>query len=352
MTKYDVSRRTVINSLSNLALGAAIVPFAFVKGLSRPNKNEIPDSFWAENPCEPLIQFDTVITSDDYANISTVLELVNQSNYENAKRSMGGKFLEYFSGSYNEFSEKRANLQKMIQRSDITFSKSNYYHHVLSSENAKIYAECVARTSNAPISAWVETKTESLIIIGIKAGEIALEYNLSGATPQNPTNDNTLTPASMRHFAFDYTSKKDFSLIITANIKATGATKSTVIIVPKVIKILKKQDRKLLHGKIKCGAGCHGSNTGCQENRDFTFTADPDYYLLESTLRKGDEVLLSGPGIRSYKVDIQKNGASKPITNLTLRPYDVEGNSKDAQGNIEVMYSIQQERIYFVEDKS
>ena len=356
MHKPNLSRRKLLQSVSSLALGVSIAPFVLGQN-SKPldnsstNANEVPGP---QDQCEPLIQFDTVITSDEFASTYTLLELVNESNYESAKKSLDVKIPDYFTGNFKEFQEKRSELKRMIDQSNTTYSKSNYYHHILSGTGAMLYAECLAKNSNKPIAAWVEARTDSVIIIGIRSGLIGdskIEYQISGAVPQNPGPDNILTSGSIKHFSFDYNTKKDFSVIFTGTIKNNGGTQSTVVIVPKTVKLVKKYDRKLLSGKIKCGAGCQNNRYGCEEVRDLTFVADPDFNLVENSLRKGKEVVVGGPGVRNYKVDIRKEDSGRQLKRLTLHPRDVEGNDPHGQGLIEVEYTITQERVYIEEEK-
>jgi hypothetical protein len=82
------------------------------------------------------------------------------------------------------------------------------------------------------------------------------------------------------------------------------------------------------------------------------FTADPEFYLLENTIQKLSETVLSGPGVRNYSVEQKDKSYSGDgqLKEITLHPYNVEGNSPHAQGNIEVEYSIVQERVYLVQE--
>jgi hypothetical protein len=159
------------------------------------------------NDCQQLIQFDTIQTSDEMGNMYSILELVNESNFENAKTNLGAKFAEYFTGNYSQFSEKRSDLRKMFSKNGISFSKSDYYHHVLSKESARIYAECIARTTSKPISAWVEAIMEDEIVIGIKnglSGNSDIVYEIIGENIKAAPKDNKLTSGSVKNILFDY----------------------------------------------------------------------------------------------------------------------------------------------------
>ena len=331
MINKNITRRKLISSVPALVFGVSFAPFLLSRGSSIPvsnTENNNANLLFQNDSCERLIQFDTVTSSEEYASIYTTLEMIDESNYENAKKNLGVKLPEFLSGNYSEFSEKRSQLRKMMDHSNTTFSKSNYYHHVLSAAGAQLYADCIAKNSGRPISAWIEAKMDTIIIIGIKngmPGNSNIEFELSGAIPSTPLKDNSLSSGSIKHLIFTYDKKTDFALIVSGNIKAIGSIQSTVIVVPKVVKIVKKNERRKLTGKIKCGAGCQSKNSGCQEVRDFVFTADPDFYLLDSTLQKGAETIVGGPGVRNYSIEIKKEGtgsslmmASSPLRNWSL----------------------------------
>jgi hypothetical protein len=303
------------------------------------------------NECEKLIQFNTTAINRDFATQFSVLKFVNQDNYELLKQKYEASIPGYFSGSYDDFKQKRNQLTQLFIAAGFTSLQESYYHHGLSPEGAKAYSECVAKTTNEPIAAWIEAITESNVVVGVRCGlggDVTAHLSITGTNqPQN--SPEPLKANSQDALVFDYDPRKDFTIAIKCTIEESGATSFRVISLPKTRRFEIQKERKEITGNMICGAGCQGNSTGCYMYTDVMLAADPDFYLLPETLIETSRRVIGGPGIKTVQFSWVEDKIGEKVRRLIGHPYAVEGSSGHTQGIVEITWRVIAEREYLVE---
>lgn len=299
--------------------------------------------------CENLIQFNVEALNRNKATMFAALKFVNQENYAQMKERYSATVPGYFDGDYENFKKERNKLTQLFIAAGYTSLQESYYRHSLSPEGAKAYAECVARTAQKPIAAWIEKVTDDFVAVGVRCGlggSVNVKYEVYGATPKNAPS--ILKAGGSEVLLFDYNPKQPFIVAINATVQESGAQDSVVVDLPKVRNFEIRKEQKEVSGQMMAGAGCQGNTAGCQIYRDVILVADQDYYLLPNTLRVVREESF-GSGLMRYSVSWVQDANEGPVRRMVGHPYGFEGNSGDTQGIGYITWAVTAEREYIVE---
>ena len=282
--------------------------------------------------------------------LETALQFINQENYETTKSQYGASIPEYFSGNYETFKQKRNELTKLFVAAGYSNVQRDSYRRTLSPESAKAYAMCMAETSRKPIAAWISEYSDDKIIINVRSGRDGekIKYEVLGETPINKPS--ILPPQGTEALIFKYDPSKDFMIAINAVGELTPLADTTVVQLPRARHFEIRKEQKELSASFTCGAGCQRRTDGCQISTDAIFVADQDYYLLYDTRKIVRQDVIGGPGLQHFDVDwiIGSEPGEKP-RRIIAHPFNINGNSGDTQGIVQVACSIIAEREYVVE---
>lgn len=302
--------------------------------------------------CNDLIQFDTVESSNSLVNFYSFLSFVNEQNYENAKNNISGSYLDYFSGSYENFLEKKKNLTKLFQQIGYTDIQNNYRHHILSPVGAKAYAECIRENSKKQLSVWIESITSDRIAIGIKNG---LGGNsIIDVTVENDSIEKKIElPSNSEDFViFNYDSKFDVMIKVRSVERNINSVLSEIITVPKVRNFKEYYEDKELVGYIEIGAGGYDSYEKNSYCRDFIFVADTDFILLPETLKQSERKVLGQHSIRSFNPIVEEIDQHVEVKQLKISANSITGSHKHTQSQERVYYSIIERRKFITEENN
>lgn len=239
--------------------------------------------------CENLLQFDVTSITSDYASRFAALRVVNQENYEQMKQKLAASIPGYFDGDYQSFSQKRSRLNQLFAESGATEIHRNYFTRSLSAEGARAYAECVARTSEKPLAAWIEAATDSHVVVGLRTavtGDADVSYSTVGPTPINGATG-TLTGGSQTAIMFTYNPATDFVVAFNATISQTGGQHMVVVELPKRRRFERRTRTNEVAGFAVAGAGGHGSTVANPMWEDLDLVAPAGHYFLPET--RGDD---------------------------------------------------------------
>lgn len=309
------------------------------------------------NNCKDLIQFDTFKASTSLTDVFSVLNFIEKENYDSAKTnaSLQALGLEgYLAGDFENFNEKKSKLRELFSSIGYRNLESYYYHHVLNSEGAKAYAECLRINSNNPLSIWIDEILENEIIVGVKngmGGNATVEYEVVNDKPlyNQPAQ---LLSGSEDLLVFNYDANADFMVIIKGKEILTNQSVSCRVSVPKKRNFEIRHERKEISGHVRVGAGGYGSIYNNQYMRSFTFTADPGFYLLPDTLRQYDDEKEMGPGVMTYNIHTETDVINGEVKRLNVYADGISGASRDTMSIIKIPFSIIQEDQYLVEVKN
>lgn len=299
--------------------------------------------------CEDLIQFDIEAVTSSISNKYSMLQFINQQNYEQMKLNYSANFPEYFSGDYNQFKQQRNELTKLFIAAGYSNVQTSAYRRTMSATSAAAYAKCLAENSHKPISAWVEEYSEDKIFINIRNGlREDVSYQVLGETPTKA--NGVLTGGGTQALQFNYDPNQSFLVAINAVGKESGIQDTTIVELEKIRRFEVRKTQKELTATFTCGAGGYGNPTKNGMSSDAVFVADQDYYLLYDTRKVIHSEVLGGPGLLKYELDWITEGdpAARP-RRIIAHPRDMVGNSADTQGIIIVTCSIIAEREYLVE---
>lgn len=301
--------------------------------------------------CAPLMAYNTTVLTNNVAAQYSILQFVNQQNYEEMKRNAGAVIPGYFSGKYSEFQAKRSHLQSMLSATGAFREERGFYQHALSADGAAAFGKCVAERGNLPLSAWIENKEPTPIVVMVRnglAGASSIVYTVTGASPTNRYGP--LTANSTHSLLFDRDVRKPFVAVINGTDQATGATYSRAVELP----VLREFRRMTVHEDqvvaVRCAAGCGGSTTGCLLRTNGTMTASPGFSFERDTLQRISDKTLSEPGAFNVKVDcVDKVRSDGSIGALECQVESCEGHSGHTQGTQEVRFRARTVREYIRE---
>ncbi len=219
--------------------------------------------------------------SVDYAFEYSLLKTITSLNYEEHKKNgnAGAQILDIpATASYDQFDSARSDFFSKYDMNARQQIKANYTFNGLTDVGFQAYAECLRQTSNSPLSAWVEKSNKSLIVIKVKSylpNGFTANLEVSGATPIN-----AVVPfegTGEQELVFNRPANDDF--LVALQLKTSGNTPyvgTTVeLAMPLNLKLIR--DEEVVHAAAHCGAGCHGSTTGCQNVEDVTLTPKAGY---------------------------------------------------------------------------
>lgn len=301
--------------------------------------------------CEQLIQFDVEAVTSSLTNRYTMLQYINQQNYETLKTQYSANFPEYFSGSYDQFKQQRNELTKLFIAAGYTDIQTSSYRRTLSAEGAAAYARCLAEHSNKLVAAWVEGTTNSKILIAMHNGRKEdIRYTVVGAKPSTPDTVQELGGGGTKVLEFPYNPNEPFLIAFNAVGADSDEMGSTIVELERERHFEIRKAQKELIATFTCGAGGDDSRDKNRMSSDAFFVADQDYYLLYNSCKVVRVDILGGPGLASYEVDwiADTDGNAKPRRIIT-HPFNMLGNDNHTQGIILVTCSVIAEREYLVE---
>ncbi|MEO8389840.1 MAG: hypothetical protein ABI893_07935 [Polaromonas sp.] len=295
--------------------------------------------------CERLMAFDTTVVQNNIAARYSVLSLINQQNYESVKQSGSAAVPGYFDGSYDEFRQKRSQLESLFAASGGFSVEQGFYRHALSPAGAQAYAECVARQGNKPIAAWIANKdSESVLAVTVKSGvtgNAMVVFTVDGtAKPMNPPVP--LSAGSSQTLLFARDPSKAFLVVVNATNQATQATDSAFVELPRIRNFQIASEEQTVKTVVMCAAGCQGNTAGCRIVESGKVVAPSGYNLERNTLREESRRTRFGPG--SKNLDIKWVDAFRPDGSLQTIEGQVqscEGNSPHTQGATEITFQAQ-----------
>jgi hypothetical protein len=302
--------------------------------------------------CEDTLVFDTESVKGDITNTFSMLQFVNQNNYETMRTTYMADVPEYFSGSYDEFKQKRNALTQLFAVSGYSNFKNATFRRTLSANAAQAYPACMASASNKPIIAWIESFTDELIVVTVRSGlkgNAKLHYRVVGQHPiESPT---VLAAGAEETLMFTFDKSKDFLIALNAVDPTTGASDTTVIQMDRQRRFELQRETKEITVDFWCAAGGRGQTYGSLDWIDGTFIADKDFYLLYETRRVLDAVTVPGtPGIQHYEIDwVKADTEQGKLRRLIAHPTKVNGNNPDTQGKIIITCAITAERQFLKE---
>ena len=299
--------------------------------------------------CEDLIQFDIEAVTSSITNKYSMLQFINQQNYEQMKLDYSANFPEYFSGDYNQFKQQRNELTKLFIAAGYSNVQTSSYRRTMSAASAAAYAKCLAENSHKPISAWVEKYSEDKIFINIRNGlKESIKYDVLGQP--HPETEGVLTGFGVKALEFNYDPARNFLVAINATGVDSDIQDTAIVELEKVRNFEVRKAQKEITVTFTCGAGGYGSPERNRMSSDAVFVADEDYYLLYHTRKVVRIDILGGPGLLSYDLQWLTEGDPTPrLRRIIAHPSNMVGNSKDQQGIILVTCSIIAEREYLVE---
>lgn len=305
------------------------------------------------SPCDNLIQFDTQHVSNSLASMYSALQFVTMENYEQMKKDMSASVPGYFDGTYNEFKMKRNKLTSLFHQAGFTSLQQDYYRHTLSQAGAEAYARCVAEQSNKPLSAWIGARSEETLAVMVRCGlpgAVTMKVSVVGAQPLGGQTDYEVPGSGVITILFQHNQKKSFLIGLNASIGAPlNISAADTIFLPAIREFEIRTESKRIQSALQAGAGCQGNSAGCQISRELSFVADEGFSLDKSSIQRVSERVVFGPGIRAYEVQWIYDEADGVVRRAIGRPYNIDGNSGNTQGCLEVTYSIAQTREYVVE---
>jgi len=301
--------------------------------------------------CENLLQFDVTSISSDYASQFAALRVVSQQNYEQMKHKLAASVPGYFDGDYQSFSLKRSKLNQLFAETGSTEIHRSYFTRSLSPEGARAYAECIARSSEKPVAAWVEAATDSHIVIGLKTavtGDADVSYTTVGPTPINGATG-TLKGGGQAALMFTYNPAMDFVVAFNATIAQTGGQHMVVVELPKRRRFERRTRHAEVAGFAVAGAGGHGNTAANPMWEDLDLVAPAGHYFLPETRRVVRTEVVGGPGLSQYQIEWRETkDAEGQVVKLTAHPVGMNGGS-NTQGIIRIHITATAEQPYLQE---
>ncbi|NYG33501.1 hypothetical protein [Sphaerotilus montanus] len=286
--------------------------------------------------------FDTTVIQSNVAAKYSILSLINQQNYESVKQSGSATILGYFEGGFDEFKQKRSQLESLLFASGSFSLDQGFYRHALSSVGAQAYAECIARQGNKPIAAWIANKSaDGIIAVTVKSGvtgNATVVYTVDGsAKPMNQPAP--LSAGSSQTLLFARDPSKAFLIAVNAINQATQATDSAVIELPRMRNFEVASEEKIISTSLMCAAGCQGNTAGCRIMEPGKIVAPTGYAIDRNTLREVGRRTRFGPGSKNIYINwVDAFGSDGGIQSIDGQIQSCEGNSPHTQGATELTF--------------
>lgn len=296
--------------------------------------------------CSAALQFDSIIVEQNYLAKLSILNIVTSSNYEEAKKNYSASIPGYFSGTFDDFQKKRADLTQTISIDSSISSQSNFYQRVLSPAGAKAYSDCIAAVTREPLRAYISSGQRSefvaVTVVSGGTGKSAIKLNI--ITPdyiQNLTVPEILSPGSSQTLLFKSPITRAFLVIINGEDTASGTSYSpTTIEMPPYIEYRSVDIYKDVTAMGVCGAGGGGNTSGSPLRQSAYFSAPPGYKLMPETLvlRERRATGLDNAGDPSWAW-IKQPDNDRPIT-MRGDPSLCDGVSPHTQSRVEYHFNI------------
>lgn len=291
--------------------------------------------------CEAALQFDSTVIEQNYLGKLSIMNVINQSNFEEAKKNYGAKIPGYFDGTFSDFSQKRSEFSQSLNIDQSVKSDTTYVQRVLSPAGAKAFAECVAKTTGEPLVAWISSGQRSPnVAVAIRNGRagngsVKVSFDMPGHITAS-TDQLELSNGSTRTVIFQSPLEKPFLVVINADDSANSASYSVPPLeMPPYVQMVSKREYQAVRGTAICGAGGFGNTAGNYSPTDGYLNALSGYRLLPETLSIVSRKVIGGPGLSGDPVFIWTNkptGASNP-TAMVGHPTQCNGNSPHTQGH-------------------
>jgi len=219
--------------------------------------------------------------STDYAFEYSLLKTITSSNYEEHKKNgnAGAQILDIpATASYDQFDSARSYFFSMYDENVRQQIKANYTFNGLTDVGYQAYAECLRQTSNSPLSAWVEKSNKSLIVVKVKSylpNGYTANLEVNGATPINAVAP--FQGTGEQEIVFNRPTDDDFLVALQLKTNGSAPYVGTTVELAKPLNLRKVTDQEVVHAAAHCGAGCHGSTTGCQNVEDVNLSPKAGY---------------------------------------------------------------------------
>lgn len=299
-----------------------------------------PSPAWAAS-CEAALQFDTVSLQQNYLAKLALLNQVTRSNYEETKQSFAASVPGYFTGSFDDFAEKRNEFQQSLSIDQTVQFDSNYVQRVLSPAGAKAFSDCVVAQTNPALAAYISSGQRSPIVA------VTIRRNAPGNTPIKVSvsapdyikvlsGEFDLTAASAKTVFLQAPLDKPFIAVVNASDAVTGADYTVAPLeMPPYVQILARREFATVTGTAVCGAGGHGSTAANYHPTDVYLNAQTGYRIQPDTLRITARRVVGGPGLSRDPVFVWERrpaGSSEPVA-MVGHPTQCDGASGHTQGH-------------------
>lgn len=314
----------------------------------------------AARECAGLLQFDTTVLNTNMAAQASVLNMVNQSNYAEMKKSAGASVPGYFDGSYEEFEMKRSHFYSLFQSSLSVVTSSQFYRHALSEVGAKAYAQCLSTTSGAVIDLAAEGDLKTGQTIGVTLfsgarGNSKITYEFGGATPLGGAATGELQTGQSRTFIFRRDPKTEFALVVNARNTSTEEQKGLFFQIPAYKEYVRTKHRNS-DDRIApvCGAGGHNDFYGNQDVRNVSSLAadgwsyNPNGYVLENRQIIGGPGIAGDPELLSVAWPVEKDASGNNFK-ITSNISRCRGAHQHTQGHTRFTYRLTREKDQIIE---
>jgi hypothetical protein len=291
--------------------------------------------------CEAALQFDTVSLQQNYLAKLALLNVVNQSNYEETKQNLGASVPGYFTGSFDDFAKKRNDFQQTLSIDQTAQFDSNYYQRVLSPTGAKAFADCMAHKTGAPLVAYIATgQRSSTVAITIRSNAPGTnKIKVSLAAPDYIkilSGDFELAAASAKTVFVQAPLDKPFLVAVNATDGSNGADYTVPPLeMPPYVQVVSNREFASVTGTAVCGAGGFGSTAANYQPTDVYMNAPTGYRMLPDTLRITARRVVGGPGLSRDPIFVwtkQPSGSAEPVV-MIGHPTQCDGVSGHTQGH-------------------
>lgn len=291
--------------------------------------------------CEAALQFDTVSLQQNYLAKLALLNVVNQSNYEETKQNFGASVPGYFSGSFDDFAKKRNEFQQTLSVDQTVQFDSNYYQRVLSPAGAKAFAECMASKNGAALVAYIATgQRSSTVAITVRRnvpGNNRIKVSLAAPDYIKVlSGEFELSAGSAKTVFVQAPLDKPFLLVVNATDAGNGADYTVPPLeMPPYVQVVAQRQFATVTGTAVCGAGGHGSTSANYQPTDVYMNAQTGYRMLPDTLRITARRIVGGPGLSRdplFLWDKRPAGSPEPVV-MVGHPTQCDGMSGHTQGH-------------------
>lgn len=295
---------------------------------------------WAES-CEAALQFDNVSLQQNYLAKLALLNVVNQSNYEETKRNFAASVPGYFGGSFDDFAKKRNDFQQSLSIDQTVQFDSNYVQRVLSPAGAKAFSDCMAAKSRAPLVAYISSgQRSSVVAVAVRnnaAGRNNMKVSISAPDYIKVlSGEFELSPGSAKTVFLQAPLDKPFIAVVNASDAVSGAGYTVdPLEMPPYVQIRSQREFATVTGTAVCGAGGFGSTAANYQPTDVYMNAQTGYRMLPDTLRITARKVIGGPGLSRDPIFVWEHrpaGSTEPLV-MVGHPTQCDGLSGDTQGH-------------------